>query len=218
MKTSLLFLSCAATLTMASCSQEKTTDTTTTDGGAVTTTTTTTTSTPAMYTDEAYNSRADRIAADMAAKMKFDDATRTKVRTVYYNREKRFGDLQTKYASDTTGMAADMRTVYMDTDKEMKSVLTDPTQYSAYETSRQDYYEDRYMDDAAMADTTGMSSSSSSSMSSSDQMSTSDNSAMAGDANVSKMKAKADDGSKIKVKDNGKVKTKDAEGNKSKTE
>ncbi|RYU81524.1 hypothetical protein, partial [Hymenobacter persicinus] len=84
MKTSLLFLSCAATLAMASCSQEKTTDTTTTDGGAVTTTTTTTTTTPAMYTDEAYNSRADRIAADMAAKMKLDDATRTKVRTVYY--------------------------------------------------------------------------------------------------------------------------------------
>jgi hypothetical protein len=36
------------------------------------------------------------------------------------------------------------------------------------------------------------------------------------DANVSKMKANADDGSKIKVKDNGKVKIKDAEGNKSK--
>ncbi|RYU75322.1 hypothetical protein [Hymenobacter persicinus] len=219
MKTSLLFLSCAATLAMASCSQEKTTDTTTTDGGAVTTTTTTTTTTPAMYTDEAYNSRADRIAADMAAKMKLDDATRTKVRTVYYNREKRFGDLQSKYANDTTGMAAAMRSVYNDTDTELKTVFTDPTQYSAYESSRSDYYEDRYMDDAAMADTTGMSSSSSSSsMSSSDQMSSSDNSGMAGSTNVTKMKAKADDGSKLKVKDNGKVKTKDADGNKSKTE
>jgi hypothetical protein len=223
MKTSLLFLSFAATLGLASCSQEKTTDSTTADGGTVTTTTTTTT-TPAMYTDEAYNSRADRIAADMAAKMKLDEATRTKVRTVYYNREKRFGDLQSKYASDTTGMAAEMRSVYNDTDTELKSVFTDPTQYSAYESSRTDYYEDRYMDDAAMSsssadmDTTGSMNSSSSSMSSSDQMSSSDNSAMASGAGVSKMKAKADDGSKLKVKDNGKVKTKDADGNKAKTE
>ena len=66
MKTSLLFLSFAATLGLASCSQEKTTDTTTTEGGTVTTTTTTTT-TPAMYTDEAYNRRADRIAARHSA-------------------------------------------------------------------------------------------------------------------------------------------------------
>jgi hypothetical protein len=224
MKTSLLLLAGAAALTMSSCSQEKTADTASTEGGTVTTTTTTTT-VPARYTDEAYNSRADRIAADMAAKMKFDDATRTKIRTVYYNREKRFGDLQSKYTSDTTGMAAEMRTVYMDTDKEMKGILTDPTQYSAYESSRSDYYEDRYMDDAsAMSsddmDTTGTmnASSSSSSMSSSDQMSSSDNSAMASGAGVSKMKAKADDGSKLKVKDNGKVKTKDADGTKSKTE
>ena len=43
MKTSLLFLSCAATLAMASCSQEKTVDTTTTDGAGTVTTTTTTT-------------------------------------------------------------------------------------------------------------------------------------------------------------------------------
>ncbi|GAA3939383.1 hypothetical protein [Hymenobacter algoricola] len=216
MKTSLLFLSCAATLTMASCSQEKTTDTTTMDGGMTTTTTTTTTS-PAMYTDEAYNSRADRISADMATNMKLDDAMRTKVRTVYYNREKRFGDLQRKYTTDTTGMAAEMRTVYMDTDNEMKSVFTDPTQYSAYESSRADYYEDNYMDASAMSsDSSGMSSSSS--MGSSDQMSNSDNSAMASGTDVTKMKAKADDGSKIKIKDNGKVKVKDAEGNKTKTE
>ncbi|SHJ14419.1 hypothetical protein SAMN02745146_2426 [Hymenobacter daecheongensis DSM 21074] len=223
MKTSLLFLSCAATLAMASCSQEKTVDTTT-DGGMTTTTTTTTTTTPA-YTDEAYNSRADRIAADMAAKMKLDDATRTKVRTVYYNREKRFGDLQSKYATDTTGRAAAMRTVYMDTDKELKTVFTDPTQYSAYESSRQDYYEDRYLDNDAMSSSTsGMDSTgsmgSSSGMSSSDNMTSSDNSNMASgtDAGVTKMKAKAEDGSKIKMKDNGKTKVKDAEGNKSKTE
>ncbi|GAA4004052.1 hypothetical protein GCM10022408_14650 [Hymenobacter fastidiosus] len=215
MKTSLLFLSCAATLALASCSQEKTTDTTTMDGGMTTTTTTTTTS-PAMYTDEAYNSRADRIAADMATKMKLDDATRTKVRTVYYNREKRFGDLQSQYTSDTTGMAAAMRTVYTDTDTELKSVFTDPTQYSAYESSRADYYESNYMDDAAMSSTADMDATGS--MNSSSDVSSADNADMSGGGTVTEMKAKAEDGSKIKVKDNGKVKTKDAEGNKTKVE
>jgi hypothetical protein len=163
--------------------------------GAATTTTTTTTTTQA-YSDDAIERRADRIAADVAAKMKLDDATRTKVRTVYVTRGKRLGELQQKYAADTTGMAAEMRTVYDNSDLEMKQVFADPTMYQQYETNRVSYYDNNYMDDTDM-------SASSSSM---------DNT-MDADA---KSKTKYDDGSKIKVKADGDVKLKDAEGNKTK--
>ncbi|KAA9332102.1 hypothetical protein F0P96_11480 [Hymenobacter busanensis] len=217
MKKMFLLLSCAAAMTMASCSQDKSTDTAA-DGTVTTTTTTTTTATPAMYTEEAYNRRADRIAADMATKMKLDEATRAKVRTAYYNRSKRLGELHNQYMEDTTGMAAAMRTVYADTDTEMKTIFTDPTQYSAYESSRTDYYEDRYMDDTDMASGMGADSMSgtSSDMSSSDMSASASSSGT--DMSVSKMKAKDGDGNKIKVKSDGDIKTKDAAGNKGKVD
>ncbi|WBA41791.1 hypothetical protein [Hymenobacter canadensis] len=197
MKKTLFLLSAAAAFTMASCSDNKTTETATTTDGMTTTTTTTTTS----YSDDAIQQRADRIAAAMAAKMKFDDATREKVRTVYINRGKRLGELQTQYATDTTGMAAAMRTAYMDADTEMKSVFTDPTQYSAYETSRMEYRDDMYMDD----------------MSSTSDMST-DASASNSSMSMEEGKTKGADGSKVKVSADGDVKIKDAEGNKMKVD
>lgn len=219
MKNSLLILAGAAALSLASCSQEKTTEVTTAPADGMTTTTTTTTTGP--MTDAEIEARAQRIADKMAANMKITDAaTKTKIRTVYVNRYKRMNDLRTKYGTDTTGMAAAMRESNMSTDTEFKSVFTDPSQYQAYETSRTTYYDEDNapMDNASSnmsSDTTGaMSSSSMSSTSTTtttDNMSGSDN---MGGTEVSKMKAKADDGSKIKVKENGKVKTKDADGTK----
>lgn len=191
MKKTLLILSAAAAFMTASCSENKTAETTASADGTTTTTTTTTTQT--SYTPEAIERRADRIAADMAAKMKFDDATRTKIRTVYVTRGQRIAELQNKYATDTMGMAAAMKGVYTDTDTEMKTIFTDPTQYSAYESSRTDYMEDRYMEDDSNMATSDMSST---------------------DAATSS--ADMGDGTKMKVKADGDVKIKDAEGNKMK--
>ncbi|MET4107953.1 hypothetical protein [Hymenobacter sp. UYP22] len=191
MKKTLLILSAAAAFMTASCSENKTAETTTSADGTTTTTTTTTTQT--AYTPEAIERRADRIAADMAAKMKFDDATRTKIRTVYVTRGQRIAELQNKYATDTMGMSAAMRGVYTDADTEMKTIFTDPTQYSAYESSRMDYMDDRYMEDDSNMATSDMSST---------------------DASASS--ADMGDGSKMKVKADGDVKIKDAEGNKMK--
>lgn len=222
MKKYLMLLSCAGVLTMASCSQDKSADTAATD---TTTTDASGTGTAAMggYSDADYNSRADRISGDMATKMKLDDATKTKVRTVYYNRSKRLGELHDKYASDTTGMAAAMRDVYSDTDTEMKSVFTDPAQYSNYETSRTEYMEDRYMTTPnSMSDGTSMSdgsdmSTTTTTTTTTEEMTTSDMGSASGSGMaVSKMKAKDADGAKLKVKDNGKVKVKTADGEKSK--
>lgn len=217
MKKYLMLLSCAATLTMAACSQEKSADTATTDTTSTTTTTTTDASgTAAMggYSDADYNSRADRISSDLATKMKLDEATKAKVRTAYYNRSKRLGELHSQYTTDTTGMAAAMRDVYSDTDTELKTVFTDPAQYSSYETTRSEYMEDRYMTEPnSMSDGSTMTEEGSATT----DMSTTTTATAAGDGmEISKMKAKDADGSKVKVKDNGKVKTKTADGEKSK--
>ncbi|WP_045687577.1 hypothetical protein [Hymenobacter sp. AT01-02] len=201
MKKTLFLLSCAVGLTMASCSQDKTADTATTDGAATTTTTTTTST---SYSDDAIQRRADRMAADMAAKMKFDEATREKVRTAYINRGKRLGELQQQYASDTAGRAAAMRDAYASSDTEFKSIFTDPTQYSAYESSRTEYMDDRYMDDDAIS-----ASSSDMSMDSSGT-GNSTMSSSAGSSMSSGMQGSAD-GGKMKIKRDGDVKIKDAE-------
>ena len=215
MKNSLLLLAGAAALSLASCSQEKTTEVTTApaDGAAATTTTTTTTTTAPM-TDAQMEARAQRIADKMVADMKItDEATKTKIRTVYVNRYKRMNELRTKYTTDTTGMAGAMRDSNKAEDQEFKTVFTNPAQYQAYESSRSTYDDRNYMDDNAsampMSDTTGSMSSSASKMNSADNTMSS-----TGGMQASKMKVKAEDGSKMKVKENGKMKTKDADGTK----
>ena len=215
MKNSLLLLAGAAALSLASCSQEKTTEVTTApaDGAAATTTTTTTTTTAPM-TDAQMEARAQRIADKMVADMKItDEATKTKIRTVYVNRYKRMNELRTKYTTDTTGMAGAMRDSNKAEDQEFKTVFTNPAQYQAYESSRSTYDDRNYMDDNAsampMSDTTGSMSSSVSKMNSADNTMSS-----TGGMQASKMKVKAEDGSKMKVKENGKMKTKDADGTK----
>jgi hypothetical protein len=219
MKNSLLILAGAAalSLSLASCSQEKTTtEVATVPADGTTTTTTTTTSAP--MTDAQIEARAQQIADKMVANMKITDAaTKTKIRTVYVNRYKRMNELRTKYTTDTTGMAAAMREANTATDQEFKVIFVDPTQYQAYESSRSTYDDSNYSDDsAAMPDTASSSMAPSSSMTTTESTTTTTSDAGTGTADVSKMKAKGEDGSKIKVKENGKVKTKDADGTKTK--
>ena len=188
-----MMLASAAALSLASCSQEKTTEVTTVPvaaDGTTTTTTTTTTMTP--MTDAEIQARAQRVADKMVADMKITDAaTKTKIRTVYLNRYKRVNEARTKYATDTTGMAAAMREANAETDAEFKTVFVDPTQYQAYESSRSSYYE---MENEAPAAT----------------------SADMNAPETTTMDSKMADGSKVKVKADGDVKMKDAEGNKMK--
>lgn len=191
MKKTLLLLSAAAAFTMASCSENKTAETTSTE----TTTTTTAPVTSTAYSSEAIERRADRISADMADKMKFDEATRARIRTAYVTRGQRIAELQTRYTTDTTGMAAAMRDVYLNTDTELKTILTDPAQYSAYESSRMEYMDDRYMDDDTDMAASDMSSDASADMAA--------GSTAGGEG-------------KLKVKRDGDIKIKDSEGNKAK--
>ncbi|OGX83773.1 hypothetical protein [Hymenobacter glacialis] len=184
MKNSLLILAGAAALSLASCSQEKTTDTTVAAGDGMTTTTTTTTTTAMSEAD--MEARAQRIADRMVADMKItDEATKNKIRTVYVNRYRQMGDMQTKYATDTTGMAAAKRESMAVADAEFKTIFADPTQYQAYETGRMTYY-NMADEDAAMS---------------------------SGNMNSSSDMDMSDEGSKVKVKADGDIKIKDANGN-----
>ncbi|UOQ66998.1 hypothetical protein [Hymenobacter volaticus] len=188
MKKLLFVLPVAAAFSLASCGDNKTAETTTT-------TETPTTSTAATGDmDAQYRTRAQRIADKMAADMKITDtAMVSRIRTTYYTRAQRLGELRTKYASDTAGMAADMRSAYSETDNEFKGYLPAES-YTAYETSRPTYYEEDYMDDAsAPAETDNTASASTETGSSSDG-----------------------EGGKLKVKADGDIKIKDAEGNKAK--
>lgn len=243
MKNSLILLAGAATFSLASCSQDKSGAATTTaaDGAATTTTTTTTTAGgDAALSDAAVEARAQRIADKMVADMKItDEATKTKIRTVYVSRARRMGGLRTKYATDTTGMAGAMRDASSETDTEFKGVFTDPTQYQSYQSSRSTYDDSNFpaddasssggmssgsgsMDNSSTSGTGSTSTDNSGAMSSG---STTDNSAtsssadagaMSSGADVTKSKAKMADGSKIKTKTDGTIKVKDADGSKAK--
>ena len=204
MKNSLMILAGAAALSLASCSQEKTTDTTVAAGDGMTTTTTTTTTTPMSEAD--MEARAQRIADKMVADMKItDEATKTKIRTVYVNRYRQMGEMQTRYASDTVGMGAAMREAMTATDAEFKTIFTEPAQYQAYESSRSTYY-DMADADAGMSSSSDMNSATT----------TTDASMSSGAATgIGTMPA---DGGKVKVKADGDIKIKDAEGNKTKVD
>jgi len=205
MKNALLLFLGATTLSLASCSQEKTTDT-------VTTTTTADGMSAAMPDTAAYRTRSQRVSEKFITDMKITDpGMQSKVRTAYYNRSKRYGEMQSRYASDTTGMATAMRQYNTDTDTEFQGVLTDPTQYQSYQSSRSTYDENNYLDN-----TNSTEAASSATMPSDNASATSSNdmSMSAGGVGIEKSKTKLEDGSQIKVKDGNTVTTKDANGNK----
>jgi len=219
MKNSLLMLVGAAALSLASCSQEKTTAVTTAPGAAdgAATTTTTTTTTAAPESEAVIDARAQRIADKMVANMKItDEATKTKIRTVYVNRAKRMSEVKTKYATDTTGMAAAVRAAVAATDQEFKVIFVEPAQYQAYESTRSTYDDSNYMDNAATSTDNGTAPDATPAGTTAPDNSMNTAPPAPDAMAASKLKAKAEDGSKIKVKENGKVKIKDADGTKSK--
>lgn len=216
MKNALLLLAGAA-LSLASCSSNTTSETTTTTGAPADSTATASTTTTTV-SDETYHSRGNRMADKFATSMKISDAaTREKLRTAYYNRSKRYDELMAKYKADTAGFGAARRQYYADTDNEFKTILVVPTQYSAYQSSRQTYDEASNLD---ITDQTAAASSAtmpdSSSMSTTTTTTTTTEETPTMGAGVAKGKAKMADGTKIKVKDDGTVKVKDADGNKAK--
>ncbi|HEX8429335.1 hypothetical protein [Hymenobacter sp.] len=190
MKKLLLLFPIAAAFSLTSCGDNKTAETTTTTEA----TSTSTAATGDM--DAQYRSRAQRIADKMAADMKISDtAMVSRIRSTYYTRAQRLGEVRNKYTADTAGMAAEMRSAYSETDNEFKGYLPAES-YTVYETSRPTYYEEAYMDETSTPAET-------------------DNTTTAS-TETEASSTSGGEGGKLKVKADGDVKIKDAEGNKAK--
>jgi hypothetical protein len=142
MNTKLLLVAVAAAFATASCSQEKkteTTETTAVPGGEQTTTTTTTTVDTAAYRTSA-DQLVDQVATDLKAT---DAAIKTRLQNAYYTRGRALRDLDTRYATDTTGRYAALKAVNDQTTSEVKTIV-DPAQYKTYTTSQGTYYSGPY--------------------------------------------------------------------------
>jgi len=140
MNKSLLFLSAAASLAIASCNQDK--------PAAVDAATTPSADTAvvvndgAMMTDTAaYRTEADQLAARIADDLKLTDTVVvTQVTKTYYTRGRRLNEVNTRYATDTTGRYAALRQVNDETDQQVKTYVTEP-QYNTYASNRGAYYD-----------------------------------------------------------------------------
>ncbi|SMB88156.1 hypothetical protein SAMN00120144_1176 [Hymenobacter roseosalivarius DSM 11622] len=192
MKKTFLLFSCAGALALASCSQEKAAETTTT------TTTTETVSTPA--TEATYRTRANRIATRMATDLKITDTTVVaRAEDIYFNRSRRLAELEAQYTTDTTGMYTAMQAINIETDREFKTVFSDPAQYEAYVANRMNYAEEMYVAEAATQTASA-------------------------DQGVTKVEADGDtktkyaDGTKVKTESDGEMKIKAADGSKAKVD
>lgn len=143
MNKTLLFLSCAATLTAVSCNQDK--------QAAVDAATTPSADTAVVVNEHAnamadsdtvaYRTDADRLADRIAQDLRLTDTVVvTKVQKTYYTRGRRIQQANTRYATDTTGRYAALRTINDETDRTVKTIVTDPAQYNTYTSNRDAYY------------------------------------------------------------------------------
>jgi len=136
MNTKLFLLAAATTLATAACSEKKTetTETTTVPAADAVATVDTT----------SYRASADAIANQVATDLNATDAAvKTRLQNVYYTRGRALRDLDTKYATDTTGRYAALKAVNDQTTTEMKTIV-DPAQYKTYTTSQGTYYSGPY--------------------------------------------------------------------------
>lgn len=141
MHKTLLFVSAAATLLAASCSQDK--------AAAVDAATTPSADTAVVVNDGAgmntdtttYRTDADQLANRIAEDLKLTDTVVvTRIEKTYYTRGRRLNDIETSYSADTTGRYAAIRKVNDDTDREVRTIVTDPNQYNTYSSNRDTYY------------------------------------------------------------------------------
>ncbi|TGD81621.1 T-complex 10 C-terminal domain-containing protein [Hymenobacter wooponensis] len=146
MNKTLLFLSCAATLTAVSCNQDKQAamDAATTPSAdtAVVARNSATTEVAATDADTAsYRTDADRLSDRIAQDLRLTDTVVvTKVQKTYYTRGRRIQQANTQYATDTTGRYAALRSINDETDRSVKTIVTDPAQYNTYTSNRDAYY------------------------------------------------------------------------------
>jgi hypothetical protein len=135
MNTKLLLLAAAATLATAACQQEKPSEIAAAVPGATRDTAVVVSDTIAYRNDA--RRMADRVTQDVHLT---DEAARRRIENTYYTRNQRLGEIETRYSTDTVGRYTAYRTLNDDTDREIRTVITEPRQYRTYETNRSTYY------------------------------------------------------------------------------
>lgn len=160
MHKSLLFLSAAASLAVVSCNQDKqaAVDAATTpsaDTAVVVRDGALGTETAADTDTAAYRTEADRLAARIAQDLRLTDTVVvTRVEKTYYTRGRQLRDLETRYTTDTTGRYAAQRTINDNTDREVRTYITDPAQQRTYQENRNSYYAGTPYSNATITTTT----------------------------------------------------------------
>ena len=137
MNIKLLSLLVAAGLATAACQQDKTVETTTT---------TTDSNTAVVSADTmAAHDEARRLAARVAEDLKLTDTVVvTRIERTYYTRGRRLGELETRYATDTTGRYLALRETNDRADEEVRTTLNNPEYYNTYSSNRASYGEGPY--------------------------------------------------------------------------
>lgn len=161
MNKSLLLLSAAASLAVASCNQnqEAATDAATTPSADTAVVVRDGASPDAVATTDgdtaAYRTEADRIADRIAQDLRLTDTVVvTRVEKTYYTRGRRLNEVNSRYTTDTTGRYAALRQVNDDTDQEVRTYITDPAQYRTYQENRNSYYAGTPYSNATITTTT----------------------------------------------------------------
>lgn len=139
MNLKLLGLLAAASLAATACSQEKTTETVTTTPATGSNTAVVVPDTMAAYDD------ARRLSARVAEDLKLTDTVVvTRIEKTYYTRGRRLGELQTRYATDTTGRYAAIRQANDQADAEVRTALNNAEYYNTYSANRAAYGDGPY--------------------------------------------------------------------------
>lgn len=136
MHSSLLLLSCAAALALTSCNSDK--------AAAVDAATTPSADTAVVADNDVvmlYREQGNRVANRVTTDLGLTDTAQVRqVRRVYDTRATRLGEIDTRYATDTTGRTTALREIDRDTDTDIKTALNDDARYLTYEQKRATYY------------------------------------------------------------------------------
>ena len=158
MNTKLLALLAAAALSTSACHRDEKVETTTTttdtnaENGPATgnNTAVVVPDTMAYHTDARH--LAERVTADLNVNQP-DVAAR--IEKTYYTRARRIGELNTRYATDTTGRYLALREANDQADNEIRTTLNNPAAYTTYTTRRAEYGDGPYSAVSTTTTTTG---------------------------------------------------------------
>ncbi|MBC6606076.1 hypothetical protein H8B13_04520 [Hymenobacter sp. BT188] len=136
MKSALFLLSCASALSLAACNTDK--------KAAVDAATTPSADTAVVADNDVvmlYREQGNRVANRVTTDLGITDTAQVReVRRVYDTRATRLGEVDTRYASDTTGRTTALREIDRDTDIKIKDIVKDDDRYMTYEEKRATYY------------------------------------------------------------------------------